>query len=1430
MRCVPLASLFLGLSVSILLVLPLCVRAGRKRKPSSACGDTRASPRGRSNLHGHARLMLGSFSACTWLRKTDEPASCANVATEWPLSHLSQPQTRDPQTLIKAALCLYQGGGLASAGAPRNNLADSQLIHFLHGQMKRSCDVSSVQLMINVAQLLTRSPPNTTLLLPLLPTVMELLGKHMEHEGLQESGVGLLGNLACSDENRGELIRLGSIGHVLRCWKVHAASVGLCHNAFRMMRNLCSGGASSGYADDLKEHGVPQVVCTTLRGHGDNERLAEQALACLWGLACLPLLAADLFESNAPEAILRVMALHPSSSQVQRCGCGAIARLLEAAAREQAGARGRESHCEAESTEQEARSAAAAGLLSPAALAPAVLLAARSHPLSAAVQALAMEVAAGLIVSARRPALEPEQARKALRLAADAMGRLPASPAVAEYACLLFAAAVAQGPSLCAQHEALRAVPLALAALDRHPQQRELHVAVCFLLRGLCEARHGGPACSEALVDAGALPAMLHRARCWLHEVELLEPALGVLRCLGSFAPACMESFTQHGGHRLLLEAMVRHSRRAPLQEACCSLLWSASMASQCAHGPSPLSSADALPAALLPLGAAWALRVVPLQVQLCGLLRSLSLRAELVGMLCGGDGEWLALLAASMVAQPREAKVQEHACATFANLLAASAARADGADADAGAGAVRSSICLHLRRLDVLELCARALRCSPRARPELQAEGMLLLRRAAGSAALLPALLACGAPQLLALALGCDDANTPGGTPSSSTVAASTAPAAVASSTSIAASSSTNAASRGRSYGHGHDRAAERAHHGEAAARHAAAALHAILALSTSRLLVAQHARSPTPCAPCAPCAPRAPTPLLAAPLRALYPGMGMARAWLQPSTTPWPGRSLEADLDVDLALDLDLCFALPMPLDCARGARQPELELSLLGTARANSCCSGCGRSCVGGAVAGAAPWAATLSRLVETSALKRGGGGGGGSGGGASSAAGLPVGGSREWVRAEPEASVSPALELGEWTAGAPVSPVTGGGAGALDEATRVPPSPCRRLPFSLDAAASLGVLSVAGAQDEPRCLGGMAADVLRIVLAHVCADLRSACAALATCTRWQRLLRGGGDGGSGGGGGGSGGSGGGSSGSGGLSALHRLSLVEHGGELRSGALSLPRLLRLPHRGPRLLCLSQLDALTDAALREALPACPHLAALDVSHCGGLGHAAISLIAAHCPRLVELNLAAVGAVDDVALDFLAARCKHLRLLCLNGCGAVRDEGLRVLATGCGQLRGLHLFGCTRVTEAGVAAVARGCTYLASIDLGATAAANEASLNFLAQHRAASLRVVGLCAADVGDEALAAFVGVCTQLQALFAPNCARLTAASVGALQHSCPALTLTLTLTLALALALTLTVTVTLTPTLTLTLTLTLTPTPTLTLTLTPTQPQP
>ena len=154
----------------------------------------------------------------------------------------------------------------------------------------------------------------------------------------------------------------------------------------------------------------------------------------------------------------------------------------------------------------------------------------------------------------------------------------------------------------------------------------------------------------------------------------------------------------------------------------------------------------------------------------------------------------------------------------------------------------------------------------------------MLLLRRAAGFAALLPALLACGAPELLARALGCDDANTAlantalgcdantrGDTASSATAAAASSLCTIASSSSAAsttasaastastttAAAAAAAAAAGASFGGhglGRGRLAERAHPGEAAARHAAAALHALLALSTSRHLVAQHVRAPLP------------------------------------------------------------------------------------------------------------------------------------------------------------------------------------------------------------------------------------------------------------------------------------------------------------------------------------------------------------------------------------------------------------------------------------------------------------------------------------------------------------------------------------------------------------------------------------------------------
>ena len=49
-------------------------------------------------------------------------------------------------------------------------------------------------MIINVARLLARSPLNERALLSALPHMMACMPRHLEHEGLQEGGVGLLGN------------------------------------------------------------------------------------------------------------------------------------------------------------------------------------------------------------------------------------------------------------------------------------------------------------------------------------------------------------------------------------------------------------------------------------------------------------------------------------------------------------------------------------------------------------------------------------------------------------------------------------------------------------------------------------------------------------------------------------------------------------------------------------------------------------------------------------------------------------------------------------------------------------------------------------------------------------------------------------------------------------------------------------------------------------------------------------------------------------------------------------------------------------------------------------------------------------------------------------------------------------------------------------
>ena len=96
---------------------------------------------------------------------------------------------------------MYKGSALeASSNSPGSRQADSELISLLGAQLRRQPKAESCQMIINVAQLLSRTPSNRPSLLLALPQVVGSMHRHVEHEGLQECVLGLFGNLACNNK------------------------------------------------------------------------------------------------------------------------------------------------------------------------------------------------------------------------------------------------------------------------------------------------------------------------------------------------------------------------------------------------------------------------------------------------------------------------------------------------------------------------------------------------------------------------------------------------------------------------------------------------------------------------------------------------------------------------------------------------------------------------------------------------------------------------------------------------------------------------------------------------------------------------------------------------------------------------------------------------------------------------------------------------------------------------------------------------------------------------------------------------------------------------------------------------------------------------------------------------------------------------------
>ena len=285
------------------------------------------------------------------------------------------PPTPSPQTLTKAALAQYKGTALELSAAanlhasPRRSrrIASCRL---LAAQMRRAPKVEGCQMMIRTYELLARQPRNRAALLSQsLPQLLACVQRHLDHEGLQESALGLLGNLACGHaEHQLALLRAGCVQHAVLCLQQHVESAAVHRNAYRFLRNVTShlaggngggeeegsGGEGAAESDGdsvltatitpvdqqltresieiLLTHRVPPLVSFMLHRHIESQEVIAHALAALWSFACSPPLAKILCESAAADGVLRAMNRHVASAEVQRCGLGALMQILDAAA------------------------------------------------------------------------------------------------------------------------------------------------------------------------------------------------------------------------------------------------------------------------------------------------------------------------------------------------------------------------------------------------------------------------------------------------------------------------------------------------------------------------------------------------------------------------------------------------------------------------------------------------------------------------------------------------------------------------------------------------------------------------------------------------------------------------------------------------------------------------------------------------------------------------------------------------------------------------------------------------------------------------------------------------------------------------------------------------------------------------------------------
>ncbi len=255
----------------------------------------------------------------------------------------TSPCAESPQAITKAALSAYKGsalekpatlGGAEDATPPSSQHEDRKLIALLLQQLRRNPRAESSCMMLNVAQLLARTPRNVSALLPAAPHVLSSFARSPGHAELHESGLGLLGNLASAPESLAPLAKCAVLENAVAALQRHADHAGVARAAYRTIRNLASASEHGLEActPTLLSGRIPQLISFLMHRHLPDAEAIAQALACLWSFAASPQLAMVLCESCAPSGVLRCLAHHPSCAPVLRFGCGALAQLLHAAA------------------------------------------------------------------------------------------------------------------------------------------------------------------------------------------------------------------------------------------------------------------------------------------------------------------------------------------------------------------------------------------------------------------------------------------------------------------------------------------------------------------------------------------------------------------------------------------------------------------------------------------------------------------------------------------------------------------------------------------------------------------------------------------------------------------------------------------------------------------------------------------------------------------------------------------------------------------------------------------------------------------------------------------------------------------------------------------------------------------------------------------